>query len=107
VLVVPTVAVQTLGGATVVFVQVAVPNEGEGREHDGKHEAKGDAERGRGPRESKLAAFERRTVRLGTQDEEVVEVTDGLKPGDEIVVENAYLIKSEFERSTLEAGESD
>ena len=76
-LVVPSVAVQTLGGQPVVFVETPL-TEG--------------------------AAFQRRAVVLGTRDGDVVEVTQGLAPGERVVVANGYLLKSEFERSKISHG---
>jgi cobalt-zinc-cadmium efflux system membrane fusion protein len=75
--VVPTSAVQTVAGQTVVFVETAL-TEG--------------------------AAFQRRPVVLGARDEKVVEVVEGLQPGERVVVGNAYLLKSEFERSKISHG---
>jgi multidrug efflux pump subunit AcrA (membrane-fusion protein) len=40
-------------------------------------------------------------VKVGARDADVVEVLDGLSAGDPVVVTNAYLLKSEFERSKL------
>ena len=76
-LVVPSVAVQTLGGQPVVFVETPL-TEG--------------------------AAFQRRAVVLGARDGDVVEVTQGLAPGERVVVANGYLLKSEFERSKISHG---
>jgi cobalt-zinc-cadmium efflux system membrane fusion protein len=39
--------------------------------------------------------FEVRMVQLGRQDEAYVEVTGGLKPGTDYVIENSYLLKAE------------
>ena len=77
VLVVPAAAVQTIGGKPVVFVETALT--------DG-------------------AAFQRRDVVLGARDAEVTEVTEGLRPGERVVVANAYLLKSEFERAKISHG---
>ena len=77
VLVVPTSAVQTLEGKQVVFVETQL-TEG--------------------------AAFQRRVVVLGARDGDVAEVADGLKPGERVVVANAYLLKSEFERAKIGGG---
>ena len=77
VLVVPAAAVQTIGGKPVVFVETAL-TEG--------------------------AAFERRPVVLGARDADVAEVTEGLRPGERVVVANAYLLKSEFERAKISPG---
>ena len=77
VVVVPAAAVQTLGGQPVVFVETPL-TEG--------------------------AAFQRRPVVLGARDRDVAEVTEGLEPGERVVVANAYLLKSEFERSKIGQG---
>jgi cobalt-zinc-cadmium efflux system membrane fusion protein len=74
---VPAGAVQTLGGRDVVFVETAL---------------------------SEGAAFQRRLVKLGTRDGARVEVVEGLQPGERVVVANAYLLKSEFERSKIGHG---
>ena len=37
--------------------------------------------------------FERRPVRLGTQDADYLQVVDGLKPGERVVTQGAYLIR--------------
>jgi cobalt-zinc-cadmium efflux system membrane fusion protein len=41
-------------------------------------------------------------VRLGRRDAERVEVLEGLKAGEEIVVTQSFLIKSDIEKSTAE-----
>ena len=50
------------------------------------------------------AAFQRRPVKLGARDGDVVEVVEGLSAGERVVVANAYLLKSEFERSKISQG---
>lgn len=40
--------------------------------------------------------FEPREVTLGTENADKVEIIDGLKPGDKVVVSGAYLLHSEF-----------
>ena len=40
--------------------------------------------------------FEPREVTLGAENADRVEITDGLKPGDKVVVSGAYLLHSEF-----------
>ncbi len=67
-LAVPRDAVQIVDGAEVVFVKLP----------DG--------------------AFAMRPVKLGTRGTEDVEVIDGLAPGNEVAVKNAFLLKSEFLR---------
>ena len=75
--VVPVGAVQTLDGQSVVFVETEL---------------------------SEGAAYQRRLVKLGARDGEVVEVVEGLTAGERVVVTNAYLLKSEFERSKIGGG---
>ncbi len=77
-LVVPRAAVQAQGGATVVFVAL------EGEE---------------GARR-----FERRPVRLGRQSQGWVEVLAGLEPGEDVVTEGAFLIKSAASEDELGGG---
>jgi RND family efflux transporter MFP subunit len=77
VLLVPNAAVQTLDGKPVVFVETPL-TEG--------------------------AAFQRRAIVLGARDGDVAEVAEGLQPGERIVVANAYLLKSEFERAKIGGG---
>jgi cobalt-zinc-cadmium efflux system membrane fusion protein len=74
---VPAAAVQTLAGQEVVFVETAL-TEG--------------------------ASFQRRPVKLGTRVAARVEVVEGVRPGERVVVANAYLLKSEFERSKISHG---
>ena len=78
-LTVPLAAVQTMDGAAVVFVRVA----------------------GTSPDASRRVVFERRSVVLGTRDADVVEILEGLKAGESVCVENAFLLKSELEKSKL------
>jgi cobalt-zinc-cadmium efflux system membrane fusion protein len=40
-----------------------------------------------------------RAVKLGEIDAKFVEVLEGIKPGDEVVVEQSYLIKADIEKS--------
>ena len=40
--------------------------------------------------------FEQRMVETGTENNYWIEITSGLKPGDVLVTEGAYLISSEF-----------
>lgn len=94
--VVPLAAVQSMGAQSVVFVEVPVPPAALAAHGDEKHEGK-EKETG-APR---LVAFERRAVTLGARNARVVEVLSGLNAGERIVVENAYLLKSEFEKSKI------
>jgi cobalt-zinc-cadmium efflux system membrane fusion protein len=75
--VVPVAAIQTVSGQPVVFVETTL---------------------------SEGAAFQRRAVELGSRDAKVVEVVKGLEAGERVVVANAYLLKSEFERSKIGHG---
>jgi multidrug efflux pump subunit AcrA (membrane-fusion protein) len=75
--VVPTAAIQSLDGQPVVFIETLL-TEG--------------------------AAYQRRPVKLGARDQDVVEILDGITPGERVVVANAYLLKSEFERSKISHG---
>ncbi len=43
--------------------------------------------------------YEVRPVELGDRDAERVEVRSGLKPGDQVVVEQSYLVKADIEKS--------
>jgi cobalt-zinc-cadmium efflux system membrane fusion protein len=95
VLVVPLAAVQTVAGETVVFVQQGPPS------HEGPM---AEEKAGANPQS---AIFERRRVELGARDSEVAEVLKGLEAGELVVVGNAYLFKSEFEKSRIVEGHSD
>jgi multidrug efflux pump subunit AcrA (membrane-fusion protein) len=94
VLVVPLDAVQTVSGETVVFVQQGPPSS------DG---AAAEEKAGAPPR---TVTFERRRVELGVRDGGVAEVLKGLQPGELVVIGNAYLLKSEFEKSRIGEGHS-
>jgi cobalt-zinc-cadmium efflux system membrane fusion protein len=74
---IPSAAIQSLGGQTVIFVETPL-TEG--------------------------AAFQRRPVVLGARDGDSVEIVEGLAPGERVVIANAYLLKSEFERSKISHG---
>ena len=90
---VPLAAVQTVRGETVVFVSSAAtePVPGPGGRHA--------SDRPLRDQDHKGMAFERRVVTLGMREGESVEITQGVTAGEEVVVENAYLLKSEFEKS--------
>jgi len=51
--------------------------------------------------------FVRRDVKLGARDSGVGEVTAGLSPGEEIVVQGAFLLKSDILREKMGAGCAD
>ena len=76
-LLIPTAAVQSLDGQPVVFVETPL---------------------------SSGAAYQRRPVKLGSRDQDTVEVVEGLSADERVVVANAYLLKSEFERSKISHG---
>lgn len=76
-IVVPLAAVQTVNGESVVFVETPL---------------------------SEGAAYQRRPVKLGPGDDQVVEVLEGVAEGERVVVANGYLLKSEFERSKIGGG---
>jgi membrane fusion protein, heavy metal efflux system len=95
VLLVPHSAVQSVNGGAVVFVPSAVPEPSDHPPTPTLPLAGG----GQGGGERESLAFERRAVSLGGHEGEVVEVMQGLSPGERVVVENAYLLKSELERA--------
>ena len=45
--------------------------------------------------------YERREVKLGATSRNAVEVIDGLKPGDMVVTDGSFLLKSELDKSNL------
>lgn len=71
-LVVPKAAIQDLQGASVVFVA-----------QDGQ-------------------TYLKRTVRLGREDGDLVEILDGLKVGEKVVSSGGFLLKSELQKSQME-----
>ena len=77
VVVVPLAAIQTTEGQSVVFVETPL-TEG--------------------------AAYQRRPVKLGVRDGDVVEVVEGVTAGERVVVTNAYLLKSEFDKAKIGQG---
>lgn len=91
-LAVPATALQELNGQTIVFVEVLAGNsaneESESKE-DGQH--------------SKQLAhtFEPRAVTVGVSDGKLTEIAKGLKPGEKVVVRNAFLLKSELEKEKI------
>jgi membrane fusion protein, heavy metal efflux system len=90
VLVIPLAAIQTEGNETFVFVRSAAtsPDVSNPPSRKGKTNS--------------AVTFERRVVELGAKDDRVAEVVKGLHIGELVVVENAYLLKSEMEKSKLE-----
>jgi len=110
VLVVPLPAIQTVAGETVVFVQDASAKAAAQGEHDppreavaGGHEESHDGHEHETPQPGAVA-FERRVVALGGRDGVVAEVLKGVEVGEAVVVKNAYLLKSEFEKSRISEG---
>lgn len=111
VLVVPHSAIQTINDQSVVFVRVPLPSskEAPAKPGDAKHEpdehGHGHAEKGAHEHAAGGgAAFEKRVVTLGLRDAEHVEVLTGVQWGDEVVVENAFLLKSELQKSQIGEG---
>jgi RND family efflux transporter MFP subunit len=49
--------------------------------------------------------FERREVSLGATVDSMVEVKDGIKPGERVVVKGSFQLKSELMKEALEGGE--
>jgi multidrug efflux pump subunit AcrA (membrane-fusion protein) len=49
--------------------------------------------------------FERREVLLGATVDSMVEVKDGIKPGEGVVVKGSFQLKSELMKEALERGE--
>ena len=47
------------------------------------------------------AGFERRKVQVGRVTETTAEITDGLKPGEKVVVEGVFVLKSEANKDKL------
>jgi cobalt-zinc-cadmium efflux system membrane fusion protein len=45
--------------------------------------------------------YERREVKLGDASQDAVEVVDGLKPGETVVTDGSFLLKSELDKSSL------
>ena len=68
---IPAAAVQTLDGKSVAFVK---------------------AERDR---------FEKRALKIGERAEGWIEVVDGLQPGETVVTEGSFLLKSEVKKGDL------
>ena len=45
--------------------------------------------------------YERREVKLGAASQDAVEVVDGIKPGETVVTDGSFLLKSELDKSSL------
>jgi cobalt-zinc-cadmium efflux system membrane fusion protein len=86
--VVPASAIQTLADRTVVFVRTIPPEYAEPSDQSGAP-----------PTEEEVVAFEPRVVTVGAREADRVEVLSGVALGEEVAVENAYLLKSELERA--------
>lgn len=82
VLVVPSSAVQTLDDRTVIFVQTS------------RSELTGNSHENEG-----TTTFEPRVVTVGAREPDGVEIISGVTADEEVVIENAYLLKSELERA--------
>ncbi len=87
-LVVPASAIQSEGAESFVFVQSSV----QVSDAAAKTNISG----------SSNVAFERRLVEVGTHTGNLVGIVRGLTAGEKIVVENAYLLKSELEKSKVQ-----
>lgn len=88
--VIPLAAVQSDGNETYVFVR-NVSAASQSPRSDSKNE-----------KTNQGVVFERRRVELGARDGQMVEVIKGLQMGEQIAVANAYLLKSETEKSKLQ-----
>ena len=96
-LTVPVSAVQTMDGLPVVFVP-----HGRGAGRDGRRRRRGDVRCGRfARREARRCRLRASEAPLGMRDAEVVEILKGLKVGESVCAENAFLLKSELEKSKL------
>ena len=51
------------------------------------------------------SGFQRRAVTTGRSDEQAVEITSGLSPGEEIAVKNTFLLKAELGKGEAEQGD--
>jgi cobalt-zinc-cadmium efflux system membrane fusion protein len=51
------------------------------------------------------SGFQRRAVTTGRSDEQAVEITSGLSPGEEIAVKNTFLLKAELGKGEAEEGD--
>jgi cobalt-zinc-cadmium efflux system membrane fusion protein len=88
--VIPFSGVETEGSETYVFVRSGI--------------LLGDSPKpaSRSDRTNSVVTFERRVVELGARDSSMVEVIKGLRIEEQIAVRNAYLLKSEMEKSKLQ-----
>jgi len=80
---IPESAVQTEADRSYVFVEVKPPTAGNNPN-------------------SRTYSFQRKRVALGAQANGLVEIVDGLAPGERVVVENAFLLSAEMEKSNVE-----
>jgi cobalt-zinc-cadmium efflux system membrane fusion protein len=97
--VIPFSAVQSDGTEQFVFVQTSAPAE-QASKSGARATGKSD---GSDRTNSKPAiAFERRPVQVGVRDGGLVEIVNGLQPGERVAVENAYLLESELEKSRFQ-----
>lgn len=89
--VIPSEAIQEINGQSVVFVEVPVvasdPDTDEASKKDMKDKVS--------------FAFEARPVDLGISDAKVTQITKGLRPGEKVVVRNAFLLRSELQKSKI------
>jgi cobalt-zinc-cadmium efflux system membrane fusion protein len=88
--VIPFAAVQTDGSEAYVFVRRGSPL------------VQSPSPGAKSEKTNSGVAFERRGVELGARNGQMVEVIKGLEIGEQIAVENAYLLKSEMEKSKLQ-----
>jgi RND family efflux transporter MFP subunit len=54
--------------------------------------------------EEEANVFERRAVRIGVRFGGYVEILEGLEEGDSVVTAGSFLLKSELEKESFEAG---
>ncbi|MGH7886277.1 MAG: efflux RND transporter periplasmic adaptor subunit [Candidatus Binatia bacterium] len=52
-----------------------------------------------------LSGFQKRAVTTGRSDEQTVEITSGLSPGEQVAVKNSFLLKSELGKGEAEDGD--
>jgi membrane fusion protein, heavy metal efflux system len=49
-----------------------------------------------------VGIFEARTVKVGTEEGDVIRVLDGVKAGERVVTKGSFALKSEMERHKIE-----